>query len=488
MRLDSERRPRPVTRRGYRVVGPARRAGDRPHAYYLAIGFPPAAKSCAYRMRETANQLYAAGWDVTVVTIRQESWEREFGLDHTLSDGVHPAIRIVELPLARTDLETDVRRFPRERSLDPAGWVGRRREADLAVFPEPVFGSWRPVLEDALLWLHDRDPADLVLTSCVPYVTLAATLRLWEVHQVAYAVDFRDGWSIDVIGGGEAFPINSEAGRWEARALLHAVAFWCVNEPIADHYRRRYPRLADRIHVVRNGFDADSLPAPHRPPDPDRGLDFGYLGSVNFKPSIIIQTLLDAWRLARREDPVVARSRLTVRGHIGAGSNREDNGHMEMLRAAAPDGVSVGGPVAKADVATVYGSWDVLVLVLVGGRYVTSGKVYEVLAAGRPVLSVHGADHDACTVLDGSPLWTGAVGLQVEPLAANIRAAARMALTATDADRAAARAQGAVFERGAQVEPAVRALTAAVRGGGGRVPHAGPGPDASAWITEEVPA
>ncbi len=44
-------------------------------------------------MRETANQFAAQGWDVTVVTIVQEAWEREFGLDHTLSEQVDPASR-----------------------------------------------------------------------------------------------------------------------------------------------------------------------------------------------------------------------------------------------------------------------------------------------------------------------------------------------------------------------------------------------------------
>lgn len=461
MRMD-RRRPRSVRRAGYRVIGAPRRTGDRPHVYYLAIGFPPAAKSCAYRMRETANQLYAQGWDVTVVTIRQESWEREFGLDHTLSEGVHPAIRIVELPLARLDLETDIRRFPRERAADPPGWLRRQRAAELSVFPEPVFGGWRPVLEEALLWLHGRDPADLVLTTCVPYVNLAATLRLWDAHRVPYAVDFRDGWSIDVIGGGEAFPADSDAGRWEARALADAVAFWCVNEPIAEHYRKRYPQLADRIEVVRNGYDADSVPAGHRRPDAERGLDFGYLGSINFKPDFLA-AMLDAWRHARRDDAVVARSRLTIRGHLGAGSAREDTAHMELLRAAAADGVSFGGPVAKADVAATYGAWDVVVLMLVGGRFVTSGKVYEVLASGLPVLSVHDTDHDAGTVLAGNPLWTGAVGLEVEPLAANIRTAARLALTAPDEDRTRARELAARYARDAQIEPAVRRLTAAVQ-------------------------
>ena len=443
---DSRPRIRSVARRQYRVGGPTRRRRrGRPHAYYLAIGFPPAANSAAYRMRETANQLYAHGWDVTVVTGRRESWEPDFGLDHTLSEAVDRAIRIVELPLERYDLETDVRRFSRSRSIDPARWDRQMLERDLEIFPEPRFGVWRPQLEEALLWLHDRDPADLLVTSCAPYV-----------------IDFRDGWSIDVIAGGEAFPPYSVAGRWESTALGNATAIWCVNEPIAQHYRDRYPALADRIEVVRNGFDADSVPTGMRRPDPAAGLTFGYLGSVNFKADFLA-TVLDAWREARRRDPLVARSRFEVRGYIGAGPDRDDTAHSELLSAAATDGVVVAGPVPKSKVAEVYDGWDVLVLMLVGGRFVTSGKVYEVLATGRPVVSAHDIDHDASTVLAGSPMWTGAVGLDVDRLADSFSRGARLAVEATPEQHAAARAMGCRYKRDAQVEPAVRRLTVALR-------------------------
>ncbi|GAB1693951.1 glycosyltransferase [Krasilnikovia sp. M28-CT-15] len=461
--MGGRRRLGSVAGKGCRVVGPVRRRAGRPHAYYLAIGFPPAAKSCAYRMRETANQLYAAGWDVTVITIRRESWEQEFGLDHTLSDAVHPDVRIVELPLERVELETNIRRYSRYRSVHPVGWNRRSMARSEALFPEPAFGGWRPVLEEALLRLHDRDPADLLVTTCAPYVNLAATVRLWEHARVPYIVDFRDGWSIDVVRGGTKFPADSVEGRWESRALAHAVAVWCVNEPIAQHYRDRYPELADRVEVVRNGYDTDSVPARLRLPDAEAGLTFGYLGSVNFTPEFL-GTVLDAWRAARREDPVLARSRLEVRGHIGAGLKREDTPHTELLRAAAPDGVAFGGPVAKARVAETYAGWDVVVLMLVGGRYVTSGKVYEVMASGLPVLSVHEVDHDASSVLDGHPLWTPPVGQDPERLADSFRHAANLALTATAQDRAAARALAARYARPAQLQPAVQRLTAAVRG------------------------
>jgi glycosyltransferase involved in cell wall biosynthesis len=436
--------------------------GSRPHVIYLAIGFPPAAKSSAYRLRETANQLCAAGWDVTVVTICQEAWEREYGLDHTLSDAVDPRIRVVELPLVREDLETDIRAFSEARTLRPQQWITDKRQQEQKVFPEPVFGGWRPELEQALLRIHRETPADLLLTTCAPYVNLAATWRLWTEHRVPYAVDFRDGWSVDVIGGGEAFARDSVSGKWEARVLGEALAIWCVNEPIADFYRERYPELASRVEVVRNGYDRDSVPDQVRSPDPAVGLTFGYLGSVNFKPAFL-ESVLTAWRAARRESELLARSRFEVRGHIGAGSAREDNAHMELLRAAAPDGVTFGGPVAKAEVANTYGRWDALVLMLVGGRFVTSGKVYEFMATGLPVVSAHNADHDAAKVLAGHPLWTGAVGLEPDRLAAAFVEAGRMAVDVTDAERDAARAHAQQFARDAQLIPPVRRLTELIR-------------------------
>ncbi|MEV0717603.1 glycosyltransferase [Asanoa sp. NPDC050611] len=439
----------------------------RPHVIYLAIGFPPAAKSSAYRLRETANQFCALGWDVTVITLCDEAWEREYGLDHSLSEKVDPRIEVVRLPLLRQDLETDIRKFSEARTLNPPAWLANLRKQEQKVFPEPVFGGWRHALEKAVLKVHRAHPADLLLSSCAPYVNLAVTWKLWEEHKVPYAVDFRDAWSLDVINGGEAFTAASVSGRWESKVLDKAIAVWSVNDPIAGWYRDRYPQLAERVHVVRNGYDEDSLPAvTGRTPDPAEGLTFGYLGSVNFKPDFL-KAVLDGWRIARQQDPLVARSRFEVRGHIGAGPMREQNRHMDLLKDAAPDNVTFGGPVAKADLAATYGSWDALVLMLVGGQYVTSGKVYEFMATGLPVLSAHDVRHDASNVLAGHPLWTGAVGLEPKRLAESFVKAARMAVEATDADRAAARELARRYARPAVIAPVVRQLADLVRPGGG---------------------
>ncbi|MEU1397983.1 glycosyltransferase [Micromonospora zamorensis] len=433
---------------------------------YLAIGFPPAAKSCAYRMRETANQFAAAGWDVTAVTIADEAWEREHGLDHTLSQGVNPSVRVVKLPLFRDDLETDIRSFTEQQALAHKDYLADLRKQDLKVFPEPVFGGWRPALEKALLQIHRKRHVDLLVTTCAPYVNLAATWKLWETHRVPYVVDFRDGWSVDVINNGEAFPRESVSGQWEIKLLTDAAAVWNVNEPISRWYRERYPELAHKMRVVRNGYDTASIPPQVRPAPPDRPLTFGYLGALTL-PVPLLDAVLEGWRTARAEDPALADARFEVRGHIGTAWARGDNAHAELLRAAAVDGVLVGGSVPKAEVVDLYSRWDAVVLMVTGGRYMTSGKVYEYMATGLPVVSAHEADHDASTVLSTYPLWTGAVGLDPAELASAFRRAAAMARTADVAEREKARAEARQYTREEQLTPAVREVTELVLGAGG---------------------
>ena len=195
----------------------------------------------------------------------------------------------------------------------------------------------------------------------------------------------------------------------------------------------------------------------HTPPK-DQPLTFGYLGTVNLSVSHM-DALLAGWRAARTADDALAGARLEFRGHIGAGAAKSANAHTQKILRHAGVGVSYGGPVRKADVAGVYGSWDALVLALVGGRYVTSGKVYEYMATGLPIVSVHEPEHAAAEVLRDYPLWAPTASLEPDDIAKAFLEAARLATTADEATREAALACAGQFERSRQLEPAIREIT-----------------------------
>lgn len=433
-----------------------------PHLLYIAIGFPPAAKSCAYRMRATANLFAERGWDVTVLTVHDHAWELEYGLDHTLTEGVHERVTAVKLPLHRTDLDPDVTRYSRFRARFPDRWVRTRFARDQIRFPEKVFGSWRPALEQGALDVHGARPVDLTLVSPAPYTALAAAWSLKERHDVPYVVDFRDAWSLDVLAGRPAFGPHGRRGRWEKRVVDGALETWTVNEAIRQHYVDRYPEATDRLHVVRNGFDpVQGLPVPVRERGPDDPLVFGYLGTLNLDRAQT-RTMLEAWRWARRADDRLKTARLVFRGHVGMGMARGANSNATLIHQYRIHGVGYGGPVHKAETARAYAQFDVMVLALAGGRYVTSGKVYEYMATGLPIVGVHEADHASSEVLRGYPLHDSSRSLVRQDITDAFVRAGRMALEATPRQREAAAGHAAQFTRERAVGPAVDRVIAAV--------------------------
>ena len=436
---------------------------SRPHLLYLAWGFPPAAKSCTYRMLATANSFNRAGWRVTVLTLSKDAWLREHGLDESLLDLVDPEIEVERLPLYREDLETDIRTYSRLRAQRPKQWLKWHRRQDVRQFPELVFGRWYGELVEATRAIHDRDPVDLVLTSAAPYTFFGPALDLWEQARVPFVLDYRDAWSIDIIHDRPAFSPTSRRGRIEQRLMAVAHEAWFVNSPIRDAYAQLYPHRADDLRIVMNGSDVaiGTNRIPLRHPEKDEGLVFGYLGTVTFKAERT-RALCEGWRLAGERSEVIARSSFVFRGHLGAGSARGVNAHARIIAEYADQGISYGGPVAKAETAAVYASWDALVLSLVGGRYVTSGKVFDYVSTGLPVMSAHGRDHAATEVLRDYPLWVRNDGLTAEDLARAFIATAELVDEASIEDRARARQYAERYERYAQIEPAVQRLTSHV--------------------------
>ncbi|HUR14217.1 MAG TPA: hypothetical protein VM097_06955 [Mycobacteriales bacterium] len=425
-----------------------------PHVIYLAYGFPPAAKSGSFRLRAVANAFAERGWDVTTVSPSDKSWERDHGTDPSMLEGVHPRVRRYQLDLARPDLEPDLRRWDKGRAKHPDPWRLAFYEQSKKDFPEATFGAWMAEYRRAVEEIHNEHPADLLVASPMPYVTLDTARHLHRVAQVPYVIDYRDGWSVNVVTSEEAFTPDSREGVIEGDVLGHALQAWFVNPAIKGFYADRYPDLADRFRVVRNAFDPEFMGAPpHRTPV-EPPLVLGYLGVMSLGlPQL--RDLLDGWHLAREREPLLADARLEFRGHMGAGYSAGASGHAALVAARAYDGVSYLGPVPKAEVASVYASWDAIVLAIIGGRYMTSGKVYECLATGLPILSAHAVEHDATTVLQGYPLWAPARSLTPEDLADAFVEAARLAVRATPQERRAAAEHAAAFSRPAILQVAL---------------------------------
>ncbi|NCT91324.1 glycosyltransferase family 4 protein [Cellulomonas sp. APG4] len=438
----------------------------RPHLLYVAWAFPPCRAAGVYRALATANAFRAAGWRVTVLTTTREAYERYTGTDDSLEDLVDPEVDVHRVPFTWPAQETDVRTYSRLRVVLPPLWRRLRRWADMRDFPEAGYGPWRRDLVRAAREVHRTDPVDLVISTANPHVTFEAARALHREHGVPYVMDYRDAWVLDVFSGRRLHGPRSRQARTERGLVADAREVWFVNEPIRQWHAQEHPGAASRMHVVANGWDpglTDAMahaPASPEGPEPSTaGVRFGYLGTVT--PKVPLSELLAGWRAAVSDGSVPAGSTLEIGGYLGYFAVPRPE-MREAIAAAADVGASYAGPVRKAAVAEFYAHVDALVLALGAGRYVTSGKVFEYLSTGRPIVSVHDPGNAASQVLEGYPLWFPARSLAPEDVAAALAEAARAVVDDDDASRTAALEFAAAFRRDRQLTPRIAALRTAV--------------------------
>ncbi len=422
-----------------------------PRVLYLSFYFPPSRASGVYRARATANHLAAAGWDVTVFAAPLEFLREAAGsVDEKLAGTVDPRVRIERPWQSLFGWTPDVRRFGRLHRQMPT-LTHTLYEAAQRIFPER-YNSWGLAAVAKALRLHARTRFDVVVATGNPFAAFGAAWMIHKLTGLPYVVDYRDAWTLDLFSDEPAFPAGHEAWTWERRVLRDASAAVFVNAALRQWHADRYPEDAGKMMVVPNGWDADVLAEPtgQSIAPRNRPLRFSYVGTVT--PAQPVVELAEAFRRARSH-PLIADAELNLYGHLGF-----FKGHHHQLadaldldhdnRVGGEDtGVHYRGPVSKTEIAHTYARSDVLIFLAGGGRYVTSGKIFEYMAVGKPIVSVHAPGIAAAEVLAGYPLWFNAGSLDPDDIAQSMILAAKAAADLTPETRAAARAHAERYTR-----------------------------------------
>jgi glycosyltransferase involved in cell wall biosynthesis len=390
-------------------------ADRRPRLLYLAFFFPPSRASGVFRARATANYFAESGWDVTVLRGPDRFFEEVAGpSDPALSATVDPRVRVRPLGMDYAHLRIDVGDYSWLRGNFPELHRKRREAAEARLFPDR-YTSWSFEALREGRRLHRREPFDLVLATGNPFSAFWCAWKLGRRGRVPYAVDYRDSWTLNQFENADMFPPEHPAWRWEERILRSAAASLHVNDAMREWHAHKHPVAADRMQVVMNGWDPDVFEGTDFDGRDPQDLSFAFVGTLtDVQP---IGSLLDAFQLMRGRG-AHPRSTLDFYGHIGFFASTEERIRARLGLDREIDGVRYRGPVPKTEIATAYAASDVLVFLNGGSKYVTTGKVFEYMATGKPIVSVHEKGCAAEELLRDYPLWFEPASLDAADVAA----------------------------------------------------------------------
>ncbi|MEO6866923.1 MAG: glycosyltransferase [Gaiellales bacterium] len=384
-------------------------------ALLVTYYFPPAGGGGVQRVLGWCRHLPRSGVEVTVIAPREPHWVNH---DTTL---VIPG----ETAVVRTSDPSPAAVIPRQALAEVRGL--RRLIRRIALQPRrfaipDIHRRWRgPAVAAALgharaLAAAGEQPFDVVISSSPPETTHLIAHDIAAKLGIPWIADFRDSW-LDLphlrMDRWSVRLKHARNRRLATRVLAHASAATTVSEPLAADLRRRHPHLD--VTVIENGIEIAEVQRAHARAEGFRDAGsfvIAYTGNFFGRQSAMSFILgLDR---ALQLEPQLADD-LLVR-LIGGLKPVELAAIAE--RTALQQLVEHVGFLRHDDVLAHQKAADLLMLYVApgaGSQGVFTGKVFEYIAARRPVLALAPADNVAAQLLAEVGATKASGGVRVDP-------------------------------------------------------------------------
>lgn len=254
--------------------------------------------------------------------------------------------------------------------------------------------AWRPPAVRGGRALLRSPGYDAILSSGPPFTCHLIGRDLHRRTGRPWIADYRDPWTTATFYPARPRWARRIDERYEATCVREAARSLIVGEAMASEFRRRYPELdPERFVVLPNGFDpADFAGIAYRQP---REFRITHSGSLfrGRAPEAFLQAVAEL--MAERAD-FAERVRLCFAGRL-------DDEVRARLGAPPFDRVAeLPGYLAHRESVALLRRSRLLLLATgtdAQARSMVTGKVYEYLAAGVPILGLAPPDGDAARLI-----------------------------------------------------------------------------------------
>jgi hypothetical protein len=343
----------------------------------VANPFPPTASAGNARILRFIRHLPDQGWEPTVLTAEARG-----------TAATPELVRVVRTP-----------------ALVPRWLLGGSRRSTRVndwLFVPDASAPWVPAAVAAGRRLLADERFDAILSSHPRASTHVVASHLTRATGVPWLADYRDRRFANEV---RVYATRAHASanlRLEAHVLRHAAGLTAINQPILDALVAYHPWLADRAHVLSNGFDADDAVEPA---DLGEGFWFVYTGRL-YKRERPLEAFLTAFATLPDDVRILfAGDEPRVRPIV----ERLGIGHRVRLERTVSHAQALGLQRAA----------DAVLLVTQQRPESMSSKVFEYLSSGRPLFAVsepHTAAGKLLAEVGGAVLVSHAASMR-EPLA-----------------------------------------------------------------------
>lgn len=379
----------------------------------IAYAFPPIGGIGIVRTVQFAKYLPQFGWEPVILTV---DGGNDYLYDEALAEALAAKLKIYRArswePLNAQRVKRTVNRFEGKPVTENAGGPTLRNRVMRML--KSFYFSLR-VPDDKIGWLPFAVPLgkrviqaeniDLLFPSAPPFTNFLVAHQLHKWSKKPLVVDYRDEWSTMRY---RDFPLNPVTDRINQRlergVLRSAGAVITATQPIAENLRNAQLLPPTTLHAnITNGFDPEDYSAATvaRPRNPV--FTIVYTGTFYGRRQTPEYFLRGLHQLLQQRPEL--RSQLSVR-FVGSIFEK----HASLIpELGLTDIVQLCGVVPRQQAIEAQLSADLLLLVVgkgAGSEVVLTGKVFEYLGAGRPILALVPTDGPAAALIRTSATGT----------------------------------------------------------------------------------
>jgi glycosyltransferase involved in cell wall biosynthesis len=385
--------------------------GHRPRLLFLARPFPPARRSSCTRTWNIAKYLARFGWDVTVVTPHPSVWRQ-------IDDPEEAELKLKREGIKRILSDHRLRCLQAHllncRNEGLGGLVGGMCRVIARCLGIDDGIGWRMAAEQACSTLS-RGDVDLILATAKPVSAFRLAKKLSDRLGCPYVMDYRDPWTQNPHRDGATL---TKLVRDEARLLAGSAAVTIVSPSWREVLDRQHG-VGSKAHVITNGYDPEDL-AKVEP------VEFGHFAivyaGVFYPPKRVITPVMRA--LKRLKENFDGRANQFYFHYYGP---HQEHVHEEAKQAGVSEHVVLHGRVSRTEaLSAIKGASAAVVITTVlddasrEEQGIVTGKIFDVVGLGVPILLICPSGSDAEIVAKDTGLGKAFRGSDVDGIAAYV--------------------------------------------------------------------